>query len=33
LSDSDIVAIETALDADRIIGTRYPEQQMARLGI
>ena len=33
LSDSDIVAIETALDADRIIGTRYPEKQMARLGI
>ena len=33
LSDSDIAAIETALDADRIIGTRYPEQQMARLGI
>ena len=23
----------TALDADRIIGTRYPEKQMARLGI
>jgi aryl-alcohol dehydrogenase-like predicted oxidoreductase len=33
LSDSDIAAIETALDADRILGTRYPEQQMARLGI
>ena len=33
LSDTDIVAIETALDADRIIGTRYPEKQMARLGI
>ena len=33
LSDSDIAAIETALDADRIIGTRYPQQQMARLGI
>jgi len=33
LSDADIAAIETALDADRIIGTRYPEQQMARLGI
>jgi aryl-alcohol dehydrogenase-like predicted oxidoreductase len=33
LSDADIAAIESALDADRIIGTRYPEQQMARLGI
>jgi len=33
LSEADISAIETALDADRIIGTRYPEQQMARLGI
>jgi len=33
LSDSDIAAIEAELDADRIIGTRYPQQQMARLGI
>jgi len=33
LSDTDVAAIEAALDADRIIGTRYPEQQMARLGI
>ncbi|HUV21530.1 MAG TPA: aldo/keto reductase [Gammaproteobacteria bacterium] len=33
LSAADIGAIEAALDADRIIGTRYPEPQMARLGI
>jgi len=33
LSAADIAAIEAALDADRIIGTRYPEKQMARLGI
>lgn len=33
LSDDDLNNIETALDADRIIGTRYPEKQMQRLGI
>ena len=33
LSDDDLRNIETALDADRIIGTRYPEKQMQRLGI
>ncbi|MDH5354058.1 MAG: aldo/keto reductase [Gammaproteobacteria bacterium] len=31
LSNDDLAAIETALDADRIIGTRYPEKQMQRL--
>lgn len=33
LSESELVEIETALDARRIIGTRYPEKQMARLGL
>lgn len=33
LSGDDLNNIETALDADRIIGTRYPEKQMQRLGI
>jgi len=33
LSDEDLGRIEAALDASRIIGTRYPEKQMARLGI
>lgn len=33
LTAADLAAIETALDAGRIIGTRYPEKQMARLGI
>ena len=33
LSDEDLARIEAALDASRIIGTRYPEKQMARLGI
>jgi aryl-alcohol dehydrogenase-like predicted oxidoreductase len=33
LSDDDLSAIESALDADRIVGTRYPEKQMQRLGI
>ena len=33
LSDDDLSAIESALDADRIIGTRYPEKQMQRLGL
>ena len=33
LTAADTGAIEAALDADRIIGTRYPEPQMARLGI
>jgi aryl-alcohol dehydrogenase-like predicted oxidoreductase len=33
LSDIDLADIETALDADRIIGTRYPEKQMQRLGL
>ncbi len=33
LSDEDMADIESALDADRIIGTRYPEKQMQRLGI
>ncbi len=33
LSEDDMADIESALDADRIIGTRYPEKQMQRLGI
>ena len=33
LSDDDLSAIESALDADCIVGTRYPEKQMQRLGI
>ncbi len=33
LSDDDLSAMESALDADRIVGTRYPEKQMQRLGI
>jgi len=33
LSHSELASIEAALDATRIIGTRYPEKQMARLGI
>ena len=33
LSADELASIEAALDAERIIGTRYPEQQMARLGI
>jgi aryl-alcohol dehydrogenase-like predicted oxidoreductase len=33
LSEGDQSDIESALDADRIIGTRYPEKQMQRLGI
>ncbi len=33
LSDDELAGIEAALDADRIIGTRYPEKQMQRLGI
>jgi len=33
LSADELASIEAALDAERIFGTRYPEQQMARLGI
>ncbi len=33
LSEGDQTDIESALDADRIIGTRYPEKQIQRLGI
>ena len=33
LSADELASIEAALDAGRIIGTRYPEKQMARLGI
>lgn len=33
LTGKDLAEIEAALDADRIIGTRYPEKQMQRLGI
>ena len=33
LSEDELADIETALDADRIIGTRYPEKQMQRLGL
>lgn len=33
LSDEDVARIETALDASHIIGTRYPEKAMSRLGL
>jgi len=33
LSTDDLAEIEKAVDAERIIGTRYPDKQMARLGI
>jgi aryl-alcohol dehydrogenase-like predicted oxidoreductase len=33
LLDDELAAIEAALDADLIIGTRYPEKQMQRLGL
>ena len=33
LSEGDLADIVSALDADCIIGTRYPEKQMQRLGI
>lgn len=33
LTGADLADIESALDADLIIGTRYPEKQMQRLGI
>lgn len=33
LSTEDLARIEAALDAGRIIGTRYPEKQMSRLGL
>ncbi|MDH3447811.1 MAG: aldo/keto reductase, partial [Gammaproteobacteria bacterium] len=33
LSKDEMTQIENAIDAGRIIGTRYPEKQMARLGI
>ncbi|MDH3536946.1 MAG: aldo/keto reductase, partial [Gammaproteobacteria bacterium] len=33
LTKDDMAKIEDAIDAGRIIGTRYPEKQMARLGI
>ena len=33
LSQDDLTDIEEALDASRIIGTRYPEKQMQRLGL
>lgn len=33
LGPADIAAIEAAIDAGRVIGTRYPEKQMARLGL
>ncbi len=33
LSDNELSNIEQALDASRIIGTRYPEKQMQRLGL
>jgi aryl-alcohol dehydrogenase-like predicted oxidoreductase len=33
LSDDELASIEAALDAERIIGTRYPEKQMQRLGL
>jgi aryl-alcohol dehydrogenase-like predicted oxidoreductase len=33
LSKDEMTQIENAIDARRIIGTRYPEKQMARLGI
>lgn len=33
LSGDDLARIEAALDAGRIVGTRYPEKQMQRLGL
>ena len=33
LSPDDLAAIEAAVDAGRVIGTRYPKKQMARLGL
>ncbi len=33
LAPADLAAIEAAVDAGRVIGTRYPEKQMARLGL
>ncbi len=33
LSEADIAQIETRLDADKILGTRYPAGQMKRLGL
>ncbi len=33
LGPADLAAIEAAVDAGRVIGTRYPEKQMARLGL
>ena len=33
LSAEELATIEAALAADRIIGTRYPEKQMSRLGL
>ena len=33
LSGDDLARIEAALDASRIVGTRYPEKQMQRLGL
>jgi len=33
LSADDMAALAAAFDADRVVGTRYPETQMARLGI
>ena len=33
LSSDELAQIETALSADRIVGTRYPEKQMSRLGL
>ncbi len=33
LEPADLAAIEAAVDAGRVIGTRYPEKQMARLGL
>ena len=33
LSPDDIAGIESAIDAGNVIGTRYPEKQMSRLGL
>lgn len=33
LSSNDITEIEATFDARRVVGTRYPEKQMSRLGI
>ena len=33
LGAGELADIEEALDASRIVGTRYPEKQMSRLGI